>query len=265
MDARRPGAGVAVQVANRRAPRVAECPHERRNSARVSSCRSSQWRNFSVVVASSTGSWFRSIPAKPRNAWPTYSASSGASSASRTTAARSRSVQSGRWPAALTFRIKLLQPRPNRVHGTTAHLGQKLRARQFDPVRADRYRENLASLRSRPQDLPRQPFGSLLPCFPSSFSILPWARGDDHPDQPDPSRQMARGDRRYDLRRRHSRPPRPQRPLPRSRRRQPAPNPTASSCKGLTPARLAPKNYCQQDAAQDWRLHVGTTSDMISE
>jgi hypothetical protein len=49
------------------------------NSALVKSWRSSQWRNFNSVVASGTGSWFRSIPAKPRNAWLSYSASSSAS------------------------------------------------------------------------------------------------------------------------------------------------------------------------------------------
>ena len=43
----------------------------------------------------------------------------------------------------------------------------------------------------------------------------------DHSHQPDPRRQMARLYRRPDLCRRHPRPPRSQRPLHRSRRREP--------------------------------------------
>src|SRR3954452_11897887 len=52
------------------------------NSARVRSCSSSQCRKFSTVVASGTVATDRSMPAKPRNAWLSYSASSRASSAS---------------------------------------------------------------------------------------------------------------------------------------------------------------------------------------
>ncbi len=63
-------------------PRASSILPTSSNSARVRSWRSSQWRNFSSVVASGTGSWFRSIPAKPHNAWLSYSASSSASSAS---------------------------------------------------------------------------------------------------------------------------------------------------------------------------------------
>src|SRR3954468_669967 len=52
------------------------------NSARVRSCSSSQCRKFTTVVASGNFATDRSMPAKPRNAWLSYSASSRASSAS---------------------------------------------------------------------------------------------------------------------------------------------------------------------------------------
>jgi hypothetical protein len=80
--------GAAMMVASTivpcriNSPRSSSIAAMSSNSARVSSWRSSQWRNFNSVVASGTGSWFRSIPAKPRNAWLSYSASSSASSAS---------------------------------------------------------------------------------------------------------------------------------------------------------------------------------------
>jgi len=52
------------------------------NNTLVRSCCSSQWRKCSRVVASGTDATARSMPAKPRNAWLSYSASSTASSAS---------------------------------------------------------------------------------------------------------------------------------------------------------------------------------------
>ena len=59
---------------------------------------------------------------------------------------------------------------------------------------------------------------------------------------PGPGRQMARGDWRPDLCRRHPRSPRPQRPPHRSRRRQPATDPTETGHKGLTHSSLLAKN-----------------------
>jgi hypothetical protein len=71
--------------------------------------------------------------------------------------------------------------------------------------------------------------------------------------------------RRPDLRRGHSRPPRPQRPSHRSRRRQPATNPTEISHEGLTSSSLLAKTPTTSRDAPSGRHHVGTPSDMISE
>jgi chromosomal replication initiation ATPase DnaA len=71
--------------------------------------------------------------------------------------------------------------------------------------------------------------------------------------------------RRPDLRRCHSRPPRPQRPSHRSRRRQPATNPTEISHEGLTSSSLLAKTPTTSRDAPSGRHHVGIPSDMISE
>ena len=68
-----------------------------------------------------------------------------------------------------------------------------------------------------------------------------------------------------DLCRCHSRPPRPQRPSHRSRRRQPAANPTEISRKGLTSTPLLGKNQPPAGRRSTRRHHVGTPGDIISE
>jgi hypothetical protein len=59
-------------------PRSSSIAPTSSNNTRVSSCCSSQWRKFSTVVASGTDATARSMPAKPRKAWLSYSASSSA-------------------------------------------------------------------------------------------------------------------------------------------------------------------------------------------
>src|SRR3954462_6068561 len=109
------------------------------NSPWVKSCRSSQCRKCSTVVASGIGSRFSTIPAKPRRAW--LSPGSSPRAGSECILDRfigqpvpllhkrdpQHAVQWERWPAAFAFRIErpqsLLQPRP---WYNLLHIGQKL-------------------------------------------------------------------------------------------------------------------------------------------
>jgi hypothetical protein len=62
-------------------PRSSSIAETSANNAWLNSWLSSQWRKFRIVVASGTAATVRSIPAKPRKAWLSYSASSIAPSA----------------------------------------------------------------------------------------------------------------------------------------------------------------------------------------
>jgi hypothetical protein len=57
-------------------PRSSSIADTSANIAWLNSCCSSQWRKFRIVVSSWTAATARSMPAKPREAWPSYSASS---------------------------------------------------------------------------------------------------------------------------------------------------------------------------------------------
>src|SRR5207253_9860815 len=63
-------------------PRSSSIADTSANNAWLNSCRSSQWRKFRIVVSSGTPATVRSMPATPRKAWLSYSASSIAPSAS---------------------------------------------------------------------------------------------------------------------------------------------------------------------------------------
>src|SRR3954467_336979 len=70
---------VPCRISRPRSPSIADTSA---NNACLSSCCSSQWRKFRIVVSSGTAATVRSMPAKPRKAWLSYSASSIAPSAS---------------------------------------------------------------------------------------------------------------------------------------------------------------------------------------
>lgn len=76
------------------------------NSDRLRLCRSSQCRKLRIVVSSGTASTARSIPAKPRIAWLSYSASPSPGRPARSTAAKSEPAASApTQPAADRVRL----------------------------------------------------------------------------------------------------------------------------------------------------------------
>ena len=88
----------------------------------------------------------------------------------------------------------------------------------------------------------------------------------DHSHQPDPRRQMARLYRRPDLCRRHPRPPRSQRPLHRSRRREPQTPTLHIDPKELTTSsQLCQKNLPPAGRPPARRHHLVSPGDIIAE
>jgi hypothetical protein len=86
-----------------------------------------------------------------------------------------------------------------------------------------------------------------------------------HHHQPAPRRELARGDRQSNLRRRHPRPPRPQRPTAKPIRRQPPANPREAAAEKLTAQHDRCHRLPASEAPRPGRHHVGIPGAIISE